>query len=90
MVFSSKHCLQYGVLTCRKGLRWVFAPSKLPSDPAPGQVGIRALEVISDPAAAQVGIRALKVIKVSLFAVIPPLPRWGFAPSKLSKHRYSQ
>ena len=51
----------------------------------------RPQNYLSDPASAQVGSDALTVTKVSLFAmiplftVIPPLPRWGPAPSKLPK-----
>ena len=46
-----------------KGIRFASAPSKLPN-------------LYSDPASAQVVIGALRVTKVSLFTVIPPLPRW--------------
>ena len=69
-----------------------FTGIALTSCACPGGVaGLQVTKVFySDTASAQVGFRALKVTKVSLFAVIPPLPRWGLAPSKLPKYRYLQ
>ena len=42
--------------------------------------GAQSSPICSDPASAQVEIGALEVTKALLFTVIPPLPRWGWAP----------
>ena len=61
--FSQTELAQLGSYLYLKGIRFASACSKLPN-------------LYSDPASAQVVIGALKVTKVSLFTVIPPLPRW--------------
>ena len=84
-----KHCLQYGVLT------FTLKEYEMYRRPQSYQITVTKVlcpggdrrpqsyqSITSDPAPWDP--------KVSLFTVIPPLPRWWSAPSKLPKYRYLQ